>query len=269
MRKIVKNVFSAHINDIALQLASPIKSFSGNLITKYVARGSQDLHDLALKQFTPQNNHNYLEIGFGNGDALSKFHNRILENSVDARLFGIEASQYAVDKAYHKFAIESEDGQIVIEHSSQLAYLPFPNNFFEGIYHIDLFYYLSDALIPKIEREVWRILKPGGKLVCTLDLNRLKKWEEWGILKEKDYDVMRYLEYLEPCGLTNIKVEYQKVGNNNRELMLITATKPKACQQDDDPEAKFKQLEMDIKHYLLEEALLKNKAHKIVDSSRE
>uniref|UniRef100_A0A0N4ZKR5 phosphoethanolamine N-methyltransferase n=1 Tax=Parastrongyloides trichosuri TaxID=131310 RepID=A0A0N4ZKR5_PARTI len=258
MNKLVKKFFSAHLNDIALEIASPSKSFTGNLIRKQLSIGSKILNETAINQFPLQNGNNYLEIGFGRGDGIKIFYDKLKQNNIQSKLFGVEASAAALDKAIHRFALEIEDKEIVLEGCTHLGLLPFPNNFFDGIYHVDVFYYWSDNNMPKIERELFRILKPNCKLVCTMDLNRLKEWEKWNILSSKDFDVMRYLELLEPCGFENIKVEYKQV-DKNREIQIISANKPQKDISDDDPEMKFKELENDIKNYLLTEAILNKK----------
>ncbi|CEF63740.1 Methyltransferase type 11 domain-containing protein [Strongyloides ratti] len=258
MKKIVKKLFPTYINDIASEIAFPTKSFTGNFIRKKISYQSKALNKAAIDQFQPQDGCNYLELGFGRGDGLQLFHDILEANKLQGKLFGIEASSYALDKGLHRFALEVADNKIILEKSPRLILLPFTNDFFDGIYHVDVFYYWPTKHMTRIQRELFRILKPNSKIVCTMDLNRLKNWESWGLISSKDYDIMRYAWYLEPCGFENVNIKYINV-EKNREIQVITANKPPKRIEDDDPEEKLKQLEMDIKYYMFEEALLKEK----------
>jgi ubiquinone/menaquinone biosynthesis C-methylase UbiE len=51
--------------------------------------------------------------------------------------------------------------------------MPYPNNFFDAIYHVDAFYFWNPERMRETCREFFRILKPSGILVCGMELNRL------------------------------------------------------------------------------------------------
>uniref|UniRef100_A0A0N5CDB3 Methyltransf_11 domain-containing protein n=1 Tax=Strongyloides papillosus TaxID=174720 RepID=A0A0N5CDB3_STREA len=255
MNKIVKKLFTPYINDIASEIAFPTKSFSADVIRKIISIKSKPLNKTAIDQFSPQDGDNYLELGFGRGDGLKLFYESLRSKEINAKLFGIEGSTHALDKALHRFALEISEDKIVLEKSYKLGLLPFPNDFFNGIYHVDVFYYWSTLQMPKIERELYRILKPNCQLVCTMDLNRLRMWEKWNLISSNDYDIMRYVEFLEPCGFEDVKIKYINV-DKNREIQLITARKPEQNEDYNDPDKKFKELEEDIKYHMFAEKFL-------------
>ena len=73
---------------------------------------------------------------------------------------------------------------------------------------MDVFYFWNQETMPQIIRELSRVLKPGGNLICGLELARLKKLEKARVLFGWEYDPMRYTEYLEPTGLTDVSVSF-------------------------------------------------------------
>lgn len=50
--------------------------------------------------------------------------------------------------------------------------LQYPDNFFDGIFHVDVFYFWSKQKMFDICDEMYRILKPGKKMICGMDINR-------------------------------------------------------------------------------------------------
>jgi ubiquinone/menaquinone biosynthesis C-methylase UbiE len=50
--------------------------------------------------------------------------------------------------------------------------MPYPTKFFDAIYHIDVFYFWRTADMNELCRELYRILTPGGRLLCGMELNR-------------------------------------------------------------------------------------------------
>ena len=60
--------------------------------------------------------------------------------------------------------------------------------------------------MPQFARELFRILKPNGQLICGMELERLRWLESYGVISADQYDPLRYLNSLEAAGFKNIKV---------------------------------------------------------------
>lgn len=53
--------------------------------------------------------------------------------------------------------------------------MPYPNNFFDGIYHVDFFYFFINSKLQNICKDLFRVLKPGKQIVCAMELKRFVK----------------------------------------------------------------------------------------------
>uniref|UniRef100_A0A914HQK4 Methionine--tRNA ligase, cytoplasmic n=1 Tax=Globodera rostochiensis TaxID=31243 RepID=A0A914HQK4_GLORO len=112
--------------------------------------------------------------------------------------------------------------------------LPFTDNIFDTIYHVDVFYGWSQSEMDTICRELLRVLRPLRSLVCGMELRRLRTLSDYGILEEQEFDPMRYMESLQRVGFENIEVVYEKIDRNGNpsdkrdsvEIQLIFARKP-------------------------------------------
>ena len=56
--------------------------------------------------------------------------------------------------------------------------------------------------------ELHNILKPHGKMVTTLNMDRLKRLKSKGGFHVGDYDPIRYMATLESVGFQNVHMEY-------------------------------------------------------------
>lgn len=92
--------------------------------------------------------------------------------------------------------------------------MPFYTNFFDSIYHVDVFYDWTQLDMRLNCKEFFKALKPGGSIVCGMELKKLRKLEGQGILSEEEYEPMRYMEQLEKAGFQNIQVVFFLSKNN-------------------------------------------------------
>lgn len=60
---------------------------------------------------------------------------------------------------------------------SDSSNLPYPDEFFNTVLICELLEHLDDASIGKTLKEVWRVLKMGGKIVITVPAGRLARHE--------------------------------------------------------------------------------------------
>lgn len=242
------------LQDIAEQYALPIRSLTGFIVSHMNNKKTRPIKSAAIEALDIQPNDNILEIGYRRGDGLGMVLNAVKNGS--GRVFGIEHSRYLEEVVRKRFILEIEEDKILqLERVLDLSTLPYPNDFFNGIFHVDSFYFWGRDL-HYVCHDLLRVLAPGGIMICGMQLNRLRKLEKWGILRECQYNPVRYLSALEPAGFRNIKMIYVK-RSDGIEIQLIKAEKPEASSDYYDPDARMMKLEADIKHELMIRRMLK------------
>uniref|UniRef100_A0A914CB09 phosphoethanolamine N-methyltransferase n=1 Tax=Acrobeloides nanus TaxID=290746 RepID=A0A914CB09_9BILA len=236
---------------LRLQFQNPQFSFTTSIATRIWSRGSKPVLKAVIDQLDIKPDYNILEIGYGRGDGLALACAKLRNGT--GQLFGIEKSEYMERLASRRFVVEiMAENKMFLNRAKYLAYLPYPSNYFDSIFHVDVFYFWEDRTMFDSCSEFLRVLKPGGQIVCGMELNRLKKLEKWGILNSKQNDPMKYTIWLEPTGFTDVKISYHTV--EKHEVQLISAKKPETL-IDEDPEVVMKRLEEEIKQYMFFQSL--------------
>ncbi|KHN75979.1 hypothetical protein Tcan_18219 [Toxocara canis] len=254
MASVARRFFSLALRDLANQYAIPVKSMTGSILTRMNARKTRHLERAAVEAINIGPDDKVLEIGYGRGDGIGFAYEKVRIGS--GVVFGIDRSAYMEDVVGKRFCIEiAEDRKIRLDRAIDLSNLPYPSDFFAGIFHVDCYYFWGKRM-HDICWDLCRVLKPGGILVCAMQLSRLRKLEKWNLLSDRLYNPVRYLCALEPAGFVDVKMEYHK-GPRNTEFQLIKARKTLAGNNYYDAEERMKQLEVDIKREMLAMRLLK------------
>ena len=126
-------------------------------------------------------------------------------------IYGIDPSMRACLHARKRFRDEITKGKIQI-YPVRLPFVEFKKNFFDGIYHTNCYYFWWN--MPAACAELHNILKPHGKMVTTLNINRLKALKTKGGFHLGDHDPLRYMTSLEAVGFENIRIEYLTDSSN-------------------------------------------------------
>lgn len=135
-----------------------------------------------------------LELGFGAGRAIELVAARV----PNGQIAGIDISQEMVRSASRRNARAIKAGQVILRQGDLVA-LPYPDSKFDEIFTIQTFYFWSD--IPQALAEIFRVLKPGGKLVVTLSTGTIDTAEATGleqyqhVLEEQVLPAMRQLGF--------------------------------------------------------------------------
>lgn len=135
-----------------------------------------------------------LELGFGAGRAIEL----VAARAPNGQIAGIDISQEMVRSASRRNARAIKAGQVILR-QGDLSALPYPDSQFDKIFTIQTFYFWSD--IPQALAEIFRVLKPGGKLVVTLSTGTIDTAEATGleqyqhILEEQVLPAMRQLGF--------------------------------------------------------------------------
>lgn len=97
---------------------------------------------------------NVLDIGCGNGYVLSKYAEK------GANVHGIDISDKAIELCNRRFSLSNLNGNFV---TGPAENLPFKNDFFDCVCSMGVLHHVSDT--QKALEEIYRVLKPGGKLI--------------------------------------------------------------------------------------------------------
>uniref|UniRef100_A0A0N5ANR2 Methyltransf_11 domain-containing protein n=1 Tax=Syphacia muris TaxID=451379 RepID=A0A0N5ANR2_9BILA len=244
--------------------ALPVRSITGFLMSYFNEKRTEDVKFAAVDALNINKDSNVLEIGYGRGNgSFQKYMFQGLAIVLDrlrsgkGHAFGIENSLYLEEVTQKRFILEIKDDKVLhLERAILLNTLPYPTDFFDGIFHVDSYYFWGKDLYP-VCHDLWRVLSPGGTMVCGMELNRLRRLEEWGIIQECQYNPIRYLSVLELAGFTNVEMKYLKI-DGDREIQLIKASKPESKPEYFDPQAQLEKLEAEIKRDLLVERMIKD-----------
>lgn len=99
-----------------------------------------------------------LDFGCGNGRLLELFGEKKIE------YIGMDVSEKLIDIAKERYASSGAKFQKISGQDS----LAFPNDYFNAIYSIAAFHHLpSEEYRKEITTELFRVLKPGGRVVIT------------------------------------------------------------------------------------------------------
>ena len=105
-----------------------------------------------------------LDIGCGGGAAISKIADKITSGNV----FGVDHSELSVELSTLSNKENVECGKVVISKASVEA-MPFGDNCFDRIITVESFYFWPDP--SENLKEVYRVLKKGGKFLIAADIN--------------------------------------------------------------------------------------------------
>ena len=133
------------------------------------------LIEYLVKRFNLSATNKLLEIGCGRGDFLEEF------SKLGMQVFGIDRESTSAE-ILSKKEIEVKNCDISKDK------IPYPDNFFDVIYHKSLIEHLYDP--SNLMKESYRVLKPGGKLIILTPewVSQMKNFYE-DITHCRPYDV--------------------------------------------------------------------------------
>ncbi|KAF8385011.1 hypothetical protein PRIPAC_74153 [Pristionchus pacificus] len=240
-------------SDLANQLAFPVKSVTGSALTRWQSKRSTPIVRGVLEKVDVKPDSRLLEIGYGRGNGIGEALKRVSTGS--GVVFGIERSPYMEEVTRKRFILEErEQGKLVLDRCFDLRHLAYPSEFFDVVFHVDLFYFIKQESMLDVCRELHRVMKPEAVIACGMQISSLDKLEKWGLLTRSQTDPMRYLHNLEPAGFEQVKMEY--LPSPAGEIQVISARKPAADASHSDPDQRMAELERDIKREMLRQTLV-------------
>lgn len=151
------------------------RGFWGKMMIKTMNKGHSELTDWALAHIDIKRNHNALDVGCGGGKTVAKLCNKI----GNGKVFGIDYSELCVDNSKKLNKNNVMCGKASILHAS-VSELPFEDNKFDVVTAVETYYFWQDKLNDL--KEIYRVMKPGGKLLLVFEMvksdDKPHKWNK-------------------------------------------------------------------------------------------
>uniref|UniRef100_A0A914KWW7 Methyltransferase domain-containing protein n=1 Tax=Meloidogyne incognita TaxID=6306 RepID=A0A914KWW7_MELIC len=246
---------SGAMRDIRLQFMCPTSSLLGYVVTKMEARSTKPIYSMLISDMNLRPDDYILEVGFGRGNGVDLILERIFPGN--GQYYGIELSNYMADITSSEMLDDITRTKAMFSQIGMFNFLPYNTDFFDSLFHIDVFYAWDNKYLKESCDEFYRVLKPGCHIFCAMDMQKLHRLAKYRILSKFDYDPLRYIETLEHSGFGCVKLDYKRIDKNgnlisttdrkSREILLIQATKPFKEKEEILPDKILEALETEIK----------------------
>jgi ubiquinone/menaquinone biosynthesis C-methylase UbiE len=121
------------------------------------------LTDWGLEHISIENHHTVLDIGCGGGRTVSK----LAAMATQGKVYGVDYSDQSVAATKRTNARWIDPGRVEIRHGA-VSQLPFPDGVFDLATAVETHFWWPN--LPGDMREVFRVLKPGGTLICIAEI---------------------------------------------------------------------------------------------------
>lgn len=158
-----------------IENAANPKGFWGRLMIKSMNKNHSELTDWGLCHVEINRNYTLLDIGCGGGKTVSK----LCEKIGNGKVYGIDNSELCVENSKKLNNKNVICGKAVITQAS-VSNLPFDVDSFDIVTAVETYYFWPDKLNDL--KEIYRVLKPGGKLLLVFEMLKTDddpfKWEK-------------------------------------------------------------------------------------------
>jgi len=121
--------------------------------------------DWGLSHIVIEKHYTILDVGCGGGRTL----NKLAESASQGKAYGVDHSEESVAASRRTNAHWIDLGRAEVRHGSVSA-LPFPDGMFDLVTAIETHFWWSN--LPADMREIFRVLKAGGKLTVIAEIYR-------------------------------------------------------------------------------------------------
>lgn len=145
---------------IGSQLRKPEGEFGVHIAEK-MSESNAKLISTCIQQLNLQNEQMILEIGFGSGKHVCE----LLEINRTIKYHGVDFSQTMVEEAIQLNKNAADKGSVHFQ-LGNISNLPYEDASFDSILTVNTIYFWEHPNI--CAKELFRVLKPGGKLILGL-----------------------------------------------------------------------------------------------------
>lgn len=149
------------IKELSAQLRKPEGEF-GLAVADNLNQSNERITQYTYNNMEVEDGQHVLEIGFGNGKLMDH-----LLTKAEIKLCGIDFSDTMVQEARTHHADNIKKEVVDIKHGSIEA-IPYDDNYFDKICHINTLYFWPDPLA--CAKETLRVLKKGGSIYSGIRL---------------------------------------------------------------------------------------------------
>ena len=179
------------------QFAHP-EGWVGRLVGMILALKNRERNAWAISLLDIQANDHVLEIGFGPGQAIQE----VAKRTPHGFVAGIDSSDVMVEQAGKRNAAAIRSGHVFLQKGTESP-LPFDQDKFNKAFAVNSIQFWSKPI--EGLQEVRRVLKPGGRVVITIQPMWAKTEDEVGSVAEK-------LEFqLKQVGFKQVRLEKRQV----------------------------------------------------------
>ncbi|KAJ8393556.1 hypothetical protein AAFF_G00060290 [Aldrovandia affinis] len=209
------------VKRIGQQLGRPTQSLAGWVINKFLTWNNRILEENAVRLCRIQPNDRVLEVGYGPGLGIEAA--APLLSGPGGKLIGVDYSEFMHKVASERVKDLIASGRVTLHHDSVVA-MPLPDDSVDKVFHCNCYYFWPDLRAGTTE--IHRVMKPGGLMVTTLQLNRLAYLASKRVIPGQNWRPEAYIEALRATGFTDVRMEDRKDKDVTFQAIFATAAKP-------------------------------------------
>jgi ubiquinone/menaquinone biosynthesis C-methylase UbiE len=179
------------------QFAHP-KGWVGRLVGMILALKNRERNAWTISMLDIQPSDQVLEIELGPGRAIQK----VAELTLNGFVAGIDLSYVMVEQASKRNSAAIRSGRVLLQQGGESP-LPFEDNKFNKVFAVNSMQFWSNPMDGL--QEVRRVLKPGGRVVITIQPMWAKTEEEVQIVAEK------LMFQLKQVGFKQVRLETRQI----------------------------------------------------------
>lgn len=139
------------------------RGWLGRLLLRNMNSRHSKVTDWGLSHVSIEKDYTVLDVGCGGGRTLSK----LAERATQGKVYGVDYSEASIEASNKTNAHWIELGRVEIRHGC-VSTLPLDDGMFDLVTAVETHFWWPN--LPGGVREVFRVLKPGGKFIIVAEV---------------------------------------------------------------------------------------------------